>query len=80
MYFNGFVDKPTQGGFLSMLNNNNKLVFHKLTTEIGGKFLDNITGKYSGDFRCQHFDTKSHFYSFFVFFLISNRIDISKAV
>lgn len=43
-----------------MFTNNNKLVFHKLIAEIGGSFLDNTIRKYGGDYRCQHFDTKSH--------------------
>lgn len=63
MCFNGFVEKTTQGGFLFMFNNNNKLVFHKLIVEIGGRFLDNVISKYSGDFRRQNFDKKSHLYS-----------------
>lgn len=39
---------------------NNKLVFHKLIAEIGGSFLNNTIRKYAGDYRSQHFDTKSH--------------------
>jgi hypothetical protein len=46
-----------------MFHNNNKLVFHKLIEVIGGRFLDNTIDKYNGDFRSQHFDTKSHLYS-----------------
>ena len=48
----------TQGG--SFFMNNNKLVFHKLIAEIGGSFIDSTIQKYAGDYRCQHFDTKSH--------------------
>jgi len=43
-----------------MFNYNNKLVFHKLIAEIGGNFLANTIEKYGGDYRSQHFDTKSH--------------------
>lgn len=43
-----------------MFKNNNKLVFHKLIAEIGGSFLDRTIRKYGGDYRIQHFDTKSH--------------------
>lgn len=46
-----------------MLRNNNKLVFNKLLSEIGGNFLNRTISKYNGDFRTQHFDTKSHLYS-----------------
>lgn len=46
-----------------MFKNNNKLVFNKLLSEIGGNFLNSTISKYSGDFRTQHFDTKSHVYS-----------------
>jgi hypothetical protein len=50
----------TQGGLFIVNNINNKLVFHKLIAEIGGSFVDSTIRKYSGDYRCQHFDTKSH--------------------
>lgn len=40
--------------------NNNKLVFHKLLEEIGGSFLNSTIKKYDGDYRSQHFDSKSH--------------------
>jgi hypothetical protein len=43
-----------------MFKNNNKLVFHKLIAEIGGNFLDSTIRKYGGDYRTQHFDTRSH--------------------
>lgn len=43
-----------------MFKNNNKLVFHKLIAEIGGSFLDKTIRKYDGDYRSQHFDTRSH--------------------
>ncbi|WP_212904910.1 DUF4372 domain-containing protein, partial [Clostridium polyendosporum] len=46
-----------------MFNNNNKLVFHKLIAEIEGTFLNRIIQKYGGDYRSQHFDSKSHLYS-----------------
>ncbi|GAA0730852.1 IS4 family transposase [Clostridium malenominatum] len=41
-------------------NKNNKLVFHKLIAEIGGNFLAKTIKKYKGDYRSQHFDTRSH--------------------
>lgn len=41
-------------------NKNNKLIFHKLIAEIGGSFLEKTIRKYGGDYRCQHFDTRSH--------------------
>lgn len=41
-------------------NKNNKLVFHKLIAEIGGNFINNTIKKYNGDYRSQHFDTRSH--------------------
>ena len=44
-------------------NNNNKLVFNKLIEEIQGTFLERVISKYNGDFRSQHFDTKSHLYA-----------------
>lgn len=43
-----------------MFINNNKLVFHKLISEIGGNYLDKTIQKYGGDYRSQHFDTRSH--------------------
>lgn len=43
-----------------MFKNNNKLVFNKLISEIGGNFLNQTIKKYNGDFRSQYFDTKSH--------------------
>lgn len=43
-----------------MFKNNNKLVFHKLIAEIGGSFLDKTIREYNGDYRSQHFDTRSH--------------------
>ncbi|WML34067.1 IS4 family transposase [Clostridium sp. OS1-26] len=43
-----------------MLKNNNKLVFHKLIAEIGGDFVTRTIEKYNGDYRSQHFDTRSH--------------------
>ena len=43
--------------------NNNKLVFNKLIEEIQGTFLERVISKYNGDFRSQHFDTKSHLYA-----------------
>lgn len=43
-----------------MFNYNNKLVFHKLIAEIGGNFLASTIERYGGDYRSQHFDTKSH--------------------
>ena len=43
-----------------MFTNNNKLVFHKLIAEIGGSFLDKTIRQYGGDYRSQHFDTRSH--------------------
>ena len=46
-----------------MFNNNNKLVFNKLIEEIQGTFLERVISKYNGDFRSQHFDTKSHLYA-----------------
>lgn len=50
----------TQVGSFIMINNNNKLVFHKLIAEIGGSFFDSTIRKYDGDYRCQHFDSRSH--------------------
>lgn len=50
----------SQGGFLMFPNKNNKLIFHKLIAEIGGSFLDKTIKKYDGDYRSQHFHTKSH--------------------
>jgi len=50
----------TQGGSFSMTTTNNKLVFHKLIAEIGGSFVDSTIQKYGGDYRCQHFDSKSY--------------------
>lgn len=46
-----------------MFNNNNKLVFNKLIAEIQGTFLEKVISKYDGNFRSQHFDTKSHLYA-----------------
>ena len=46
-----------------MSNTNNKLVFNKLIAEIQGTFLERVISKYNGDFRSQHFDTKSHLYA-----------------
>ena len=46
-----------------MFNNNNKLVFNKLIEEIQGTFLERVISKYDGNFRSQHFDTKSHLYA-----------------
>lgn len=43
-----------------MFNNNDKLVFHRLIEEIGGSFLNHTIQKYAGDYRSQHFDSKSH--------------------
>lgn len=43
-----------------MFKNNNKLVFHKLIAEIGGSFIDKTIRKYGGDYRSQHFDTRSN--------------------
>jgi hypothetical protein len=53
----------TQGGFKMVFKNNNKLVFQKLISEIGGSFLNSTIDKYNGDYRSQHFDTKSQLYS-----------------
>lgn len=50
----------SQGGFSMLSNKNNKLIFHKLIAEIGGSFLEKTIRKYGGDYRCQHFDTRSH--------------------
>ncbi|EYE88956.1 hypothetical protein Q428_05410 [Fervidicella metallireducens AeB] len=41
-------------------NKNNKLIFYKLIAENGGSFLEKTIRKYGGDYRCQHFDTRSH--------------------
>lgn len=46
-----------------LFRTNNKLVFQKLIAEIGGSFLDKVINKYNGDYRSQHFDTKSQLYS-----------------
>ena len=46
-----------------MSNTNNKLVFNKLIAEIQGTFLERVISKYDGNFRSQHFDTKSHLYA-----------------
>jgi hypothetical protein len=46
-----------------MFNNNNKLVFNKLIAEVQGTFLEKVISKYDGNFRSQHFDTKSHLYA-----------------
>lgn len=46
-----------------MINYNNKLVFNKLIAEIEGTFLNRTINKYNGDFRTQHFDTKSQLFS-----------------
>ncbi|MPM68625.1 IS4 family transposase ISDha2 [bioreactor metagenome] len=43
-----------------MIQNNNKLVFHSLIAEIGGSFLEKTIQKYKGDYRSQHFNTRSH--------------------
>ncbi|URZ02475.1 IS4 family transposase [Clostridium felsineum] len=43
-----------------MFKINSKLVFHKLIEEIGGSFITKTINKYNGDYRSQHFDTRSH--------------------
>lgn len=49
--------------FLLFYKTNDKLVFHKLIEGIGGNFLNRTIAKYDGDYRSQHFDSKSHLYS-----------------
>lgn len=57
----------SQGGFIMLSNKNNKLVFNKLIAEIGCNFLNSVINKYNGDYRTQHFDSKSHLYSLLYF-------------
>ena len=46
-----------------MLQTHTKLVFTELIGEISGSFLKSTIKKYDGNYRTQHFDTKSHLYS-----------------
>lgn len=61
------LSNHSQGGFIMFSNKNNKLVFNKLMAEIGGNFLNSVINKYNGDYRIQHFDSKSHLYSLLYF-------------
>lgn len=46
-----------------MSRNNDRLVLSKITEVINGKTLLNSIHKYKGDYRTQHFDTRSHLFS-----------------
>jgi len=61
------MSNHSQGGFKMFSNKNNKLLFDKLIAEIGGNFLNSVIKKYDGDYRTQHFDSKSHLYSLIYF-------------
>lgn len=51
---------------------NDRLVFSKITEVIDGKILRNCIKKYAGDYRTQHFDTRSHLFSMIYFNLKGN--------
>lgn len=51
---------------------NDRLVFSKVTEVINGNILSKYINKYSGDYRTQHFDTRSHFLSMIYFNLKGN--------
>ncbi len=54
-----------------MLQIHGKLVFTKLIKEISGSALKHTIKKYNGNYRTQHFDSKSYLYSF-VYFNFNN--------
>lgn len=51
---------------------NDRLVFSKITEVIDGNLLRNCTKKYAGDYRTQHFDTRSHLLAMIYFNLRGN--------
>jgi Transposase DDE domain/Domain of unknown function (DUF4372) len=51
---------------------NDRLVFSKITEVIDGNLLRNCTKKYAGDYRTQHFDTRSHLLAMIYFNLKGN--------
>ncbi|OGO78227.1 MAG: hypothetical protein A2Y23_00475 [Clostridiales bacterium GWB2_37_7] len=51
---------------------NDRLVFSKITEVIDGNTLNQSVKKYAGDYRTQHFDTRSHLFSLIYFNLKGN--------
>jgi hypothetical protein len=51
---------------------NNRLVFSKITEVIDGNVLRDCVKKHAGDYRTQHFDTRSHLLSMIYFNLTGN--------
>jgi len=48
---------------MKLYNNNNKIIFKKITSVICGNKLKSLTKKYNTDYRAQHFYTESHILS-----------------
>ena len=51
---------------------NDRLVFSKITEVIDGSTINRAVGKYAGDYRTQHFDTRSHMFSLIYFNIKGN--------